>query len=274
SLNTDSVLLFEEIVYNGIPVANITVTPNPACEYSSVTITDNSQNVNSYKLRIFDWSWTETQNMTYYSSSGDLNNDSIWYYCGDYNGSMHYYSYEDSYCVDSQLVVVKMYSTIGWQDFNYTVTGASVQFEDTDTTNKTYWLWNFDDGNTANGYQVSHTYASPGTYSVCMTAANPCDTSTVCKNITVTQGGATLASSLSNKIIQLYPNPANEKIQLNANVPVVSCEIHDITGKQVQVYSLNNTFGELDVSNIEAGVYFLKIYTQNKQYIRRRIVIE
>ncbi|RMG80438.1 MAG: hypothetical protein D6707_06430, partial [Bacteroidetes bacterium] len=56
SLNTDSVLLFEESVYNGIPVANITVTPNPACEYSSVTITDNSQNANSYKLRIFDWS--------------------------------------------------------------------------------------------------------------------------------------------------------------------------------------------------------------------------
>jgi PKD repeat protein len=47
-----------------------------------------------------------------------------------------------------------------------------VQFMDTSTNSPTSWKWNFGDENTSELQNPSHTYTSPGTYSVSFTATN------------------------------------------------------------------------------------------------------
>jgi PKD repeat protein len=47
------------------------------------------------------------------------------------------------------------------------------------------YTWNFGDGTTANNSNTQHTYATTGTYNVCLTTNTSCGNSTICKNVTV-----------------------------------------------------------------------------------------
>jgi PKD repeat protein len=65
-----------------------------------------------------------------------------------------------------------------------------VQFMDTSTNSPTSWKWKFGDENTSELQNPSHTYASPGTYSVSFTATNSIGsyTTTATDYLTVTAG--------------------------------------------------------------------------------------
>ncbi|KUG10028.1 cell surface protein [hydrocarbon metagenome] len=56
-----------------------------------------------------------------------------------------------------------------------------VQFTDTSTGMPTTWLWDFGDGTIATGQHPIHTFTSPGTYTVNLTATNPNGNDTVVK---------------------------------------------------------------------------------------------
>ncbi|MBC3847274.1 T9SS type A sorting domain-containing protein [Winogradskyella echinorum] len=70
--------------------------------------------------------------------------------------------------------------------------------------------------------------------------------------------------------LTLYPNPAKNKVNIVSSNPIDSVEVYDILGKQVR--ALNNT-NEIDVSNLNAGIYLFKIWIGNK-IETRKIVIE
>jgi PKD repeat protein len=63
----------------------------------------------------------------------------------------------------------------------------NVNFTDTSTGGPTTWAWNFGDGGTSNLQNPSHTYSTPGTYTVSLTVtnANGSDTETKTSYITV-----------------------------------------------------------------------------------------
>lgn len=50
--------------------------------------------------------------------------------------------------------------------------GSSIQFTDASTTGTNSWSWNFGDGSSGSGANPSHTYTTPGTYTVILTAQN------------------------------------------------------------------------------------------------------
>lgn len=68
--------------------------------------------------------------------------------------------------------------------FTYVTNNLKVLFTGSGT-NVASWSWNFGDGNAATGNSVSHTYAAPGTYYVCVTGSNFCSSNTFCQLITV-----------------------------------------------------------------------------------------
>jgi len=47
--------------------------------------------------------------------------------------------------------------------------------------------WDFGDGNTSTDWDPTHSYATPGTYAVCLSITNDCDTDAMCQNVTVGQ---------------------------------------------------------------------------------------
>jgi PKD repeat protein len=63
----------------------------------------------------------------------------------------------------------------------------NVNFTDTSTGGPTTWAWNFGDGGTSNLQNPSHTYSTPGTYTVSLTVTNSngSDTETKTSYITV-----------------------------------------------------------------------------------------
>jgi len=66
--------------------------------------------------------------------------------------------------------------------FTNNVSGLTVNFTNA-TTNASYYVWNFGDGNISNIVNPSHTYSTTQTYSVCLTAYNGCGNNQVCHNI-------------------------------------------------------------------------------------------
>ena len=60
-----------------------------------------------------------------------------------------------------------------------------VDFTDASTGTPDTWSWDFGDGNSSTDPNPSHTYFTPGTYTVCLTVSNACGSNTSCETITV-----------------------------------------------------------------------------------------
>ena len=70
--------------------------------------------------------------------------------------------------------------------------------------------------------------------------------------------------------IQLYPNPSSDiiKIDLSENNIGESIEVFNLQGKQILSSTIINTQTEINVSNYERGMYFLKIGNQKTKFIK------
>jgi hypothetical protein len=71
-------------------------------------------------------------------------------------------------------------------DFTFGVSNLTAVFTDTSTGRPTSWTWDFGDGSTSRLQNPSHTYASPGTYTVTLTIRNSLGEDTISKFVAVT----------------------------------------------------------------------------------------
>ncbi|RDK88318.1 T9SS type A sorting domain-containing protein [Marinirhabdus gelatinilytica] len=58
--------------------------------------------------------------------------------------------------------------------------------------------------------------------------------------------------------ILMYPNPANDQIYIETDLPLNKLEIYTTTGKLL--HSQNNPTPSLDISTLPTGLYFMKVY--------------
>jgi len=95
--------------------------------------------------------------------------------------------------------------------FSYTCVGANtVNFTNTSTLCPTGYLWDFGDGSTAAIQNPSHTYSTPGIYSVTLTSSGPCNAS---DSVTMPVSILALTTSVTN----ITCNGANDGV-ITANV--------------------------------------------------------
>jgi len=87
-----------------------------------------------------------------------------------------------------------------------------------------------------------------------------------------------VANINSQKQIQfaMYPNPVQTKLNivLPSSLEHATVKVYDILGKQVIQKNLNNAFNKLDVSNINSGIYLIKIIGEDntfgiKQFVKK-----
>jgi PGF-CTERM protein len=112
-----------------------------------------------------------------------------------------------------------------WADFSHApetvTTGDTVSFDGTQSTslsgNITRYEWDFGDGSTASGSQPSHTYTSPGTYTVDLTVTNDLgNTTETDETVTVTNAppdAGFVASSLNvetGETVELDGSPTTD----------------------------------------------------------------
>lgn len=70
---------------------------------------------------------------------------------------------------------------------------------------------------------------------------------------------------------ELYPNPAGDVLHItfeNNDYPE-NIEILDICGRQILSYSVVNNYAEINISNLNAGIYFLKADNSIQKFIKK-----
>ncbi|MDQ3193206.1 MAG: T9SS type A sorting domain-containing protein [Bacteroidota bacterium] len=85
-----------------------------------------------------------------------------------------------------------------------------------------------------------------------------------------------IASTDTDKIFTVYPNPVNDKITVSFENTVISSPKHitirNIEGKEVRkIISSEMSNQEIDVSNLKAGIYFLTFMNNENVYVKKII---
>ena len=59
----------------------------------------------------------------------------------------------------------------------------------------------------------------------------------------------------------IYPNPATEKLTLNSAQEIKKITIFNLLGQQIKTFKVNFKSGEINISELKKGIYFLKLKT-------------
>ncbi|MBU2922225.1 T9SS type A sorting domain-containing protein [Winogradskyella psychrotolerans] len=71
--------------------------------------------------------------------------------------------------------------------------------------------------------------------------------------------------------IELYPNPAQDNISVKTeNMSINKIEIFSLLGNKIKIQY--HEFENINLTNIESGVYLLKIYAENGKILTKKIV--
>jgi len=151
------------------------------------------------------------------------------------------------------------------------------------------YTWNFGDGNsqTISGIGVrtsTHSFSTNGTYNI--TLAINREGSQV-KSIAIkplklsTPTGPTGIRSLSNSAdIKLFPNPNNGLFMLAiggvADNQEATLQVSNLLGEVVYTSSAHSSNGtirkEIDLTNVSAGTYFVRVVTATKVYVSKVLI--
>ena len=79
-------------------------------------------------------------------------------------------------------------------------------------------------------------------------------------------------SDVEHTSLKIYPTPANERLYIETEFKIEEISILDVYGRHQVAKVLsrqNNT--SVDLSELKSGVYFVKIYTDKGNFIKRII---
>jgi len=82
-------------------------------------------------------------------------------------------------------------------------------------------------------------------------------------------------ADFNKEIINIYPNPASDKVFINTNKTINSIVIYDILGNQVAHYEqVNDNQYIIDVNNLLAQIYIVKIVFVDNSIANKKLIIE
>ena len=158
--------------------------------------------------------------------------------------SQHGYVRSSENCNTAQLPYLQIvyHLAVPEADFSGTPTSGAaplqVQFTDTSSNGPTSWSWDFGDGATSTEQNPSHTYSTPGTYTVTLTASNSAGSDEEVKTDFITVVVPIIDLAVSDIVVPENP---------------VACETY-----QVNVTVTNN-------GTINVGTFIVKLYDNNTQ---------
>lgn len=138
--------------------------------------------------------------------------------------------------------------------FNSSQSGMTVNFTNTSSTGT--YLWDFGDGNTSSAANPSYTYASEGTFMVCLTVTTSCGSDSTCAPVqSLNTSGIDGNEAL---IFNYFPNPvSNEMTLMNILKEVHRIDVVDATGRLLNVYNVNGPTFKINVRGMSEGSYFM-----------------
>lgn len=164
--------------------------------------------------------------------------------------------------------------------FTHVSNQLAATFSDISTTSigNPSWDWDFGDGNSSTLQNPTHTYASSGSYPVCLTFRDDCRPLTFCDTISVTGVGIEEASLFRNW--EVTPIPAKDRIRLRGDLPAgnsLEVKLYGLDGKlllQKRYERSQPSFSEeLILPSLPEGLYLLRMETK-EGFGMRKILIQ
>ena len=79
-------------------------------------------------------------------------------------------------------------------------------------------------------------------------------------------------SKMNNNYITIFPNPFSDYITISSDHNISMIDIISINGKNSTTFFVNN--GKINLSDINSGVYFLKLYNREKELVNISKIIK
>jgi PKD repeat protein len=176
-----------------------------------------------------------------------------------------------------------------WKDFqnnfNDTVnTCEEIYFNSYSGTN---YRWNFGDGFSVsvNSDSISHTYNSPGNYSIQLITTNGCGSMDSVSKTIVVDGVCNNAidshPSPNGLISIIYPNPFRDNSNLVISDPgklqsvkYYYLKVYDIQGRIVKQVRMDKLYYTIERENLNSGMYYYKLDGGNGYTTSGRFVIQ
>lgn len=70
-------------------------------------------------------------------------------------------------------------------------------------------------------------------------------------------------------VVSVTPNPFSNKIEITSNSLINKVEVYNIEGRKIK--TVNNSYNEIDLSSAEKGIYFVKVFGENKTNTQKLI---
>lgn len=77
---------------------------------------------------------------------------------------------------------------------------------------------------------------------------------------------------LSNNDINLYPNPASDRLFVQTNTNIQNIEVYDVLGNLLYKQIVNSENIEINTSDLKAGIYFIRAIGNNNNLITRSFI--
>lgn len=183
-------------------------------------------------------------------------------------------------CSDSITKTVNIASAPATCDFNlernWSVNSKNVKMTPTGgSTNGLEYTWIMSDGNRLNSVASGTNYTFGGNlqYCVTMVAQTPdgCECSkTKCIDV------STDINEILLQNVSIYPNPSNGifNVNLNGITNQMNIEVYNVLGTLVQTLTFDNNTGLMDLSNLNNGVYIVKIIANNQTTTQKINIIK
>ncbi len=94
-------------------------------------------------------------------------------------------------------------------------------------------------------------------------------------NVNINSYDYTSLSEESAFLVEVYPNPAKEKLIVRSSVAIDEVSFSDLTGKKIPIKYFNSfLLSEIQLPKLAAGIYFLQLQGTNGSVVVREVIIE
>jgi len=134
------------------------------------------------------------------------------------------------------------------------------------------YFWDFGNGSTSSDYNPYCIYSAQGSYTVSLTASNDwCPESLFVLGESIIVSASTQSGISSSDIINVYPNPANNFLEIQFVKEISKISIVNNLG-QVVFTSNESEIKRIDISGFANGIYLMEIVSGSEKYLTKIVV--